>query len=175
MTSRKQRKALAQWEGNARQWAYETARDLVMAMVTGSPIPVTPYRVGLVLHPGEQVWAESPVRFLQEQVLAVEPGMCPPVRPWLVTSERVVGRLGDDRLYAWRWDQAVGCRMDLTPGAEFLTLDLPDGSSLSWTGPGVAPMAVAAIGRLLGLTALVDHPALEMLRTPRAPSRCGLP
>lgn len=163
MTSRKERKALARWEGDTREWAHETARNLVLSMVSNKPTPTTPYGIGVVLDLGEQVWAECPIRFLQENLPAG--GLTDsPVRPWLVTSDRVVGRLGDDRLYGWRWEHIRGCRVDLSASAEIVTLDLDGGSRLDWTGPGVAPLAVAAVYRLHGRKALVDHPGLNAIR-----------
>lgn len=166
MKGRKQRKALAKWEDDTRLWAHETAKDLVMSMVTGQPTPATPYRIGVVLESGERVWAECPVRFLQEGPVGMRagPDWLPPIRPWLVTSERVVGRLGDDRLYSWRWDQVVGCRVELDPGIETVALDLRDGSRMAWIGPGAPPLAVAAVCRLYGPGALVLHDGLAPLR-----------
>lgn len=166
MTGRKQRKALARWEGDVRVWAHETAKDLVMAMVTGQPTPATPYGIGVVLEPGERVWAECPARFLQERPVRVPPGRgwLPPIRPWLVTSERIIGRLGDDRLYSWRWSQFVGCRVELGYPAETVALDLQDGPGVVWIGPGTAPLAVAAVCRLHGPEALVLHVGLAHLR-----------
>ena len=166
MTKRKERKALTKWEDDTRWWAHETARDLVMAMVKGEPMPATPYRVGVILEPGEQEWAECPVRFIQERSLApyFDPAWIPPIRPWLVTSHRIVGRLADDRLYGWRWTQIVGCRIELTPPVERIALDLSDGSRIGWSGPGIAPLSVAAVSRLHGPRALIDHPGLMVLR-----------
>jgi hypothetical protein len=166
VTGRKQRKTLARWEDDTRIWAHETAKDLVMAMVTGQPTAARPYSIGVVLEPGEQVWAECPVRFLQERPVLPPAGstLIPPIRPWLVTSERIVGRLGDDRLYGWRWSQIMGCRIELTSPAERVALDLSDGSCLSWSGPGIAPLSVAAVSRLHGPSALIDHPGLAVLR-----------
>jgi len=66
MTTRKQRKALARSENDTREWAHQAARNLALSMVAGQPTPGTPYGVGVVLDPGEQVWAECPIRFLQE-------------------------------------------------------------------------------------------------------------
>lgn len=172
MTNRKQRKALARWEYEAREWAHQTARDLVMSMINGQPSPATPYGIGVVLDPGEQVWAECPVRFIQENPSAAGPFL-PPIRPWLVTSNRIVGRLGDDRLYGWRWESARGCRVDLSAVPEFVTLDTHDGSRLDWIGPGVAPVAVAAIYRLHGRQALVDHPGLAAIRHADHPTPPG--
>ena len=180
MTNRKHHKTLARWEEQTRQWAYEIARNLVLSMVCGQTTPTTPYGIGVVLDPGERVWTECPVRFLQE---ALAPGMptLAPVRPWLVTSDRIVGRLGDDRLYGWRWEHIRGCRVDLSASAEFVTADLDDGSRLDWTGPGVAPLGVAAVYRLHGRQSLVDHPGLTAIRlsdrpTPRdQPAPAALP
>jgi hypothetical protein len=163
LTKRKQRKALAQWEDQARRWAHQTARDLALSIVTAKPTPASPYGIGVVLDPGEQVWAECPVRFLQEVPLVDGPAI-PPVRPWLITSERIVGRLGDDHLYGWRWEQMQGCRVDLSPSAEFVSLDGYERSRLDWIGPGVAPFAVAVVYRLHGRQALLQHPGLSTIR-----------
>ena len=163
MTKRAQRRALALWENDTRQWAHQTARELALSMVSGQPTPATPYAMGVVLDPGEQVWAECPIGFLQEN-LPVDGPDVPSVRPWLVTSDRIVGRLGDDRLYGWRWEHVRGCRVDLTISPEFLTLDLDHGFRLDWTGPGLAPLAVAAVYTLYGQAALLDHPGLAAIR-----------
>jgi len=165
VTKRKQRKALARQEAQVREWAMENGRRLVLAICGGEAVPATPYGVGVVLDPGEQVWVECPVRFLQERPpTPVYPPGCPPFRPWLVTSDRIVGRLGDGRLYGYRWDQMVGCRVDVSRGREHVSVDLSDGSPLAWMGPGVVPMAVAAVYRLHGRDALVNHPGLALLR-----------
>ncbi len=166
MINRKQHRAFVKWEDDTRHWAHETARDLVMAMVNGQPTRATPYGIGVVLEPGERVWAECPARFLQERpvVPTVAPLSIPPIRPWLVTSDRIVGRLGDGHLYGWRWVQIVGCRVKLTPSDEVVTLDLGDGNCLNWTGPGTAPLSVAAVFRLHGPSALINHPGLAELR-----------
>jgi hypothetical protein len=89
------------------------------------------------------------------------------IRPWLVTSERIVGRLWDDRLYGWRWKSITGFRATLEPGREIVALDHYDGSQLQWAGAGVAPIAIAATARLHGAQALVYHPALRSLRCER--------
>jgi hypothetical protein len=88
-----------------------------------------------------------------------------PYRPWLVTSERIVGRLGDDRLYGYRWDHVFGCRLDLTERADWLTLDVDGEPPLTWTGAAVALMAVPAIYRLHGPRGLLEHPGLIELRS----------
>lgn len=163
MTTRKQRRALALHEEETRQRAYQTARDLVLSIVGGQPVLAGPYGVGVVLDPDERVWAECSIRFLQE-MNRLEESTVPPVRPWLVTSDRIVGRLGDDHLYGWRWDHMRGCRVELSVPTERVALDLDNGSQLEWTGSGVAPLGVVAVASLYGQRALLDHPGLEALR-----------
>jgi hypothetical protein len=86
------------------------------------------------------------------------------VRPWLITSERVLGRLADGRLAEWRWKDVVGCQIDLIPGHEVVSLDTWNGALTQWKGPGVAPLAVTAVARLYGPSSLLDHPGLACLR-----------
>lgn len=174
MTRRKQRQAAVRWEAETRTWATDAGRALVLALSGGYMVPATPYRVGVVLRAGERPWAECPARFLPKSVRGPHAGndpSWPPVRPWLVTSARVVGRLGDDRLYGYRWDDMVGCRIDLSEGRERVCLDLDRQTPLTWAGPGVAPMAVVAVYHLHDATALLDHPSLSPLRSKGAASR----
>jgi hypothetical protein len=170
VTKRQQRRAMAEWESETRTWATGTARALALAMCGGEPIAVNPYRVGVVLDLDEHAWAECPLRFLQESSPAPARTFgagWPPFRPWLVTSRRIVARLGDGRLYGYRWEHALGCRVDLTPARETVALDLCNGTPLVWTGPGIAPLAVAAVHHLHGSEALLDHPGLAPLRVDR--------
>jgi hypothetical protein len=119
-----------------------------------------------VLDSDERPLIEIPARFVNEgPPLNGAPGTWhPPIRPWLITNHRIVGRLGDDRLYGWRWQQFTGCRVDLQPAREFVALDIGDSIPLAWVGPAVAPLAVAAIFRLYGPAALPDHSGLGPLR-----------
>jgi hypothetical protein len=120
-----------------------------------------------VVEPGEHPWIEIPARFLNEA--PTNPGRPangqPPIRPWLIISRRIVGRLGDDRLYGWRWQHLVGCRIGLEVGHEFVILDAADGTPLTWTGPAVPPLAVAGTYVWYGPAALLDHPGPVSLRT----------
>jgi hypothetical protein len=135
-------------------------------MYHNRPQPVTPYQVGVVRDSDERPLIEIPARFLNERPpVNGAPGPWRPlIRPWLITNHRIVGRLGDVRLYGWRWQQFTGCRVDLQPDREFVAIDAWDGIPLSWVGPAVAPLAVAAIFRLYGSTARLDHPRLARLR-----------
>jgi hypothetical protein len=168
MSRRKDAKALARWDDEARQWATATGRDLAIDLYYDRQTATRPYGVGVVLDAGEKVWAEVPVRFNLDRLPLVKPGehALPSFRPWLVTSGRVVGRLADDRLHGYRWEKAVGARVDLTRGHEVLSLDMDSEPTLIWTGPAVAPMAVAAVFHLYGPLAMIDHPGLAPLRVP---------
>ena len=77
-----------------------------------------PYGVGVVLDRDGTVWAEVLVRFNFDWAPPAEPGeqVHPAVRPWLVTSGRVVGRLANERLHGYRRENAVGVRVDLRTG-----------------------------------------------------------
>ncbi len=168
MSKRKDVKALARWEHDTRQWAIDTGRDLALDLYYDRDRVARPYGVGVVLDPGEKVWAEVPVRFNLDWSQPAKPGgqAVPVVRPWLVTSGRVVGRLADDRLHGYRWEHAVGVRVDLTAGREIVGLDIEGQPTLIWSGPGIAPMAVAAIFHLYGPAAMIEHPGLAALRVP---------
>ena len=187
MSKRKDAKALDRWDNEARRWATATGRDLALDLYCNRETAARPYGVGVVLDPSEKVWAEVPVRFNLESPPLIKPCELarPLVRPWLVTSARVVGRLADDRLHGYRWERAVGARVDLTPGREVVSLDIDSEPTLIWTGPAVAPLAVAAVFHLYGVLAMIDHPGLAPLRVlidtsedspepPAAPSGRGL-
>ncbi|MGD0044763.1 MAG: hypothetical protein ABSE84_30900, partial [Isosphaeraceae bacterium] len=62
-TKRRDTKALARWNDEARRWATAAGRDLALDLYYDRETAVPPYRVGVVLDPGEKVWAELPVRF----------------------------------------------------------------------------------------------------------------
>lgn len=166
MTARRTRRELARWDSQIRLWATDAARYLALAIYLDSPQVVTPYHVGVVLEPGERPWIEVPARLVNEVPAGIEPQATwePPIRPWLITGNRIVGRLADERPYGWRWQHLIGCRVDLRTGREIVSLDAADGTPLTWAGPGVAPLAVAAIYMLYGPAALLDHPAIAPLR-----------
>jgi hypothetical protein len=157
---------MARWEDEARQWATAKARELALDLYYDRQTAIQPYGVGVVLDAGEKVWAEVPVMFNLDLRPLVNPGQHaqPCTRPWLVTSSRIVGRLGDHRLQGYRWEKAVGARLDLNPGHEVLSIDIDGEPTLIWFGPAVAPMAVAAVFLLFGAAAMINHPDLAPLR-----------
>jgi hypothetical protein len=166
MSKRKDIKAVARWNDEARQWATVAGRQLALDLYYGRETACRPYGVGAVLDAGEKVWAEVPARFNCDWITLVKPceQFQPAVRSWLVTSDRVVGRLADERLHGYRWEKAAGVRVDLTAGREAVSLDIDCEPTLIWTGPAVAPMAVAAVFRLYGPLGLIQHPGLAPLR-----------
>jgi hypothetical protein len=166
MSRRKDARALARWEDETRRWATATGRNLALDLYYDRETATKPYEVGVVLDVGEKVWAEVSVRFNLDMAPDVTSGQPsePAIRSWLVTSGRVVGRLADGRLHGYRWENAVGARVNLTPGREAVSLDLEGQPTLVWSGPGTAPMAVAAVFHLYGHMAMIDHPGLAPLR-----------
>jgi hypothetical protein len=175
MSRRKDAKAFARWDNEARQWATATGRDLALDLYYNRETAARPYGVGVVLDSGEKVWAEVPVKFNLDWSPPIKPGELaqPSARRWLVTSSRIVGRLTDDRLHGYRWERAVGARVDLTPGREVVSLDIESEPALIWTGPAVAPLAVATVFHLYGAPAMIDHPGLAPLRVPIDASESG--
>jgi hypothetical protein len=169
MSKRKQTRALTRWSEEARQWATAAGRDLALDLYYNRESNLRPYDVGVVLGAGERVWAETPLHFnldwtcLRADSKTIEPAL----RPWLVTSDRVVGRLADDRLCGYRWEQAVGARVDLTHGREVVMLDIENEPTLVWSGPAAAPLAVAAVFRLYGPIGMIEHAGLAPLRDGR--------
>jgi hypothetical protein len=166
VSKRKQAKALTRWSHEARQWATATGRALALDLYFNRETQLRPYEIGVVLDPGEKVWAEVPVQFNLDWTLPGKVGLAvePAVRPWLVTSDRLVGRLADDQLYGYRWERAVGVRVDLTPSREVVRLDIEGEPTLVWSGPAVAPLAVAAVFHLYGPIGVLEHPGLVTLR-----------
>jgi hypothetical protein len=184
-TKRKAAKAMAQWQSNTRQWATSAGRALALDLYHHQPPAIRPYSIGVLLNGGETIWAEVPVAFNYDPN-PIPPGHHPPtpaIRPWLVTSHRLVSRLADDFLHDYTWQDTVGLRLQLEPGRETLALDIVGQPHLMWYGAGVAPMAVAAVFHLYGPAALLDHPGLGPLRhgqdwttppPPTAAQRCAL-
>jgi hypothetical protein len=177
---RRRHRELARWDAETRIWATEQGRRLALDLYHGHNVAVRPYSVGILLWDGETVWGLIPARCCADTPLAVRPGPArrgdpqrqPRMTDWLITSRRVAGRLYPDTLGWWQWTSVVGVTADLTPGKEFVQIDLPlPASPVRWWGPGVAPLAVAAIRHLHGPAALLDHPGLAQLRQSAKPVR----
>jgi hypothetical protein len=167
MTKRKDANAMVRWNQEARIWATDAGRRLALDLYYGRETGSRPYQVGVVLDAGEKIWAEVPVRFNLDlpTTATSHEALQPAIRSWLVTSGRVVGRLGDERLHGYRWEKSVGVRINLTPGSEDISVNIDGEPTLIWSGPGVTPLAVAAVYQLYGPVGLIEHPGLAILRT----------
>ena len=168
MTStRRQRKEMVKWERATRSWGTERARRLVLDLHQGQVPTPLPYTVGLVLWAGERPIVEVPARCsIDRPVPALDPHAPaqPPVSPWLVTDQRIAGRLGTGVIWGRPWSATVGFRADLTPSREWVQFDFDGAEPVVLRGPGVAPLAVVAVWVLHGPRALLDHPGLASLR-----------
>jgi hypothetical protein len=161
-------------EARIREQASAVARQLAVALSSGTAVGPTPYSVGLVLEPGEQVWAQVPARCSADA--PAKPGDEKGPRretDWLITNQRIAGRFYEETLRWYTWAGCVGCQVDLTPGREFVGLDFPGlPGPVQWRGPGVAPLAVAAV---VQLHAALEHPGLGVLRQGRTWTDLGAP
>jgi hypothetical protein len=174
------------WGWRQRPIAREDARNLALSIATNQPLPVAHYDIGVILQPGELPWQRAWARlavwttqscYVQHtrvgwwgysartsgrQVSTAgwqEVGII----DWLITSKRLVGRRpGDGRLESIWWAGLVGAQADLE--TEAVCLDSHNGWRGRLTGPGVAPIAVAAIAACHGPQAMLDHPGLGRLR-----------
>ena len=149
-------------DARIREQATAVARQLAVALSSGTAVGPTPYSVGLVLEPDEQVWAQVPARCSADA--PAKPGDEKGPRretDWLITNQRIAGRFYQETLRWYTWAGCVGCQVDLTPGREFVSLDFPGlPGPVHWRGPGVAPLAVAAVVQLHGAHAALEHPGL---------------
>lgn len=165
LSQRRARRRQAEWEARTRTWAVATGRSLALDLHHDRQVAVRPYTVGLVLHDGEQPWVEVPVTCSADTPAPDGDGRSLlQTGPWLVTSLRVAGRLHPDILRWWTWEQVIGVQVDLTHGRERVCLDIDGAKPVSFAGPGVAPLAVAAVYRLHGPLAVIEHPGLAPLR-----------
>lgn len=174
LSERRARRRQAAWEARTRTWALATGRSLALELHHDHPLPVRPYTVGLVLWDDEQPWVEVPVTCSADTPIQIRDSrtLLQPT-PWLITSQRLAGRLHPDILRWWTWEQMIGVQIDLRPGQERVCLDIDGSKPVYFCGPAVAPLAVAAVYRLHGPMALVEHPGLAPLRAvvPSEPKR----
>jgi len=169
MSERKARKAMARWEADTRTWSVDAGRRLVLDLYHQRTVPPAPYTVGVVLWKGEHTLVECPARCSADQppIYRLDkhnPFPEPPITRWLATDQRIVGRLSTGVIHGHAWGNVVGCRVDLTPGREWLQLDIHGIEPVVWKGPGIAPLAVVAVWHLHGPQAMIEHPGLAVLR-----------
>ena len=83
---------------------------------------------------------------------------------WLVTSARLYGRTKDGEIFSIWWARLSNLEVDLDTDRLLLGTD---GWRANLMGPGVAPIAVAAVAACHGRATLPAHPGLTRLRVPR--------
>lgn len=179
-----------------RQIATVRARELARAIIEGLPDPTAHLAAGVILQPGEDAWLRVQARLA---VRTTQPALTASTQvswlgrraknvtrettteqwrdygevEWLITSQRVVGRLpaGSDLISVW-WSGLVGVDIDLE--SDRIVFNGVNGWTGVLTGPAVAPIAVTAVAMCHGLEALLLHPALQALGH-RAPAPSSLP
>lgn len=187
MSSRKQKRAIAAWTKHARATSLQAARDLALVIVYGQSPGVQAYDLGIVLNQGETAWQRAPAYYTYraDQHWTVlhqgRRGRCSTVNEvheacmlgaglldWLITNQRLAARQPDGTVLSIYWSAIEALTVDLT--REIVILDAAGGFHGELAGPAIAPIAVAAIAACHGPCALLDHPALELLRAQqRAP------
>jgi hypothetical protein len=176
-------------DGKRRRLAREQARDLVGTLLAGGHDPVVHLAAGVVLEAGEVAWQRSMACL---SVWSTESSWITRSRiswlgrrahsassevvvsgwrdyggiDWLITSARLVGRAptSGELISIW-WAGLSGVQVNLDAGV--VSLDAANGWRAEITGPGVAPIAVAAVAAVAachGPASLVGHPGLACLR-----------
>jgi hypothetical protein len=164
VSARKQRRELAAWSNSTRAAAHEHARGLALQIATGAHHGTAAYDVGVVLNEGERVLGRAPARFQTfDGASWIERGTA----EWVITSDRLVGRLPTGELESIAWSAIAGLRVDLAQ--EWVALDSYNGWRAVVSGPAIAPIAIGAVASCHGPQAMIEHPALAPLRAARPP------
>ena len=156
---------VAQRAAADRRAALADARNLALELAgMNAPFAIDAMAAGLVLERGEFG------RRMAGLWLRVRLGGMWSLPSWsqvLITDRRLLVRLGTGELVSLWWGSLVGFEADLQQG--HVVLDFGDGHPRSLSGPAVALVAVAGVGRLYGPEALLVHPALALLRNLQDP------
>ena len=141
--------------------AYHDARALAIELARGVPSTrFNPMTAGVVLQPGETVYRQLRIWIrVQQDGYWAEASYTDVI----VTDQRLLCRFATGHLASLWWTGVVGLNVDLA--AEHIVLDFGDGQPVGLSGAQVAVVAVSAIASMYGTQALVDHPALALLRT----------
>jgi hypothetical protein len=182
VSRRKQKKAMAAWTQQARETSPDAARALVLSIVRGESPGFQAYDLGIVLNDGETVWQRAPAHYQYRgerswveqhnsrrgyrstinevhQPCMFSAGFL----DWLITDQRLGARQPDGTVLSIYWSAIEAITVDLA--RECVVFDAADGYHGVLSGAAIAPIAVAAIASCHGAHALLDHPALEPLRT----------
>jgi hypothetical protein len=82
---------------------------------------------------------------------------------WLITSQRIVGRLpaSSEMISVW-WSGLAGVKLDLDQ--DRIILNGVNGWTGMLVGPAIAPIGVAAVAMCHGCEAVFTHPSLVAVR-----------
>lgn len=140
--------------------AYHDARALAIELARGEPATrFDPMAAGVVLQSGEIVYRQVPLWIRAQQSGCWAEASYADV---LVTDMRLFCRFANGSLSSLWWSGVIGLHIDLA--TEHVVLDYGDGQPVSLTGRWVGSAAVAGVAAIYGAHALVDHPALTLLR-----------
>ena len=170
-TKRKAAMLVEQRLARDRTEAHHDARALAIELARGVPVTrFDPMTAGVVLQPGETVFRQLPlwIRVLDDGRWAEASHA-----DVIVTDMRLFCRFATGRISLLWWNGVVAMDVDLT--MEHFVIDYGDGQPVSLSGPWVAPVAVAGVAAVYGAQALVDHPALTLLRRTGSVERPGPP
>jgi hypothetical protein len=151
--------------------AFHDARALAIELARGkASARFDPMTAGVVLQPGETVFRQLPlwIRVQQDGYWAEAS-----YADVLVSDMRLLCRFATGGISLLWWNGVVAMDVDLT--MEHFVIDYGDGAPVSLSGPWVAPAAVAGVAAVYGAQALVDHPALTLLRRTGSVERPGPP
>ena len=162
MTSKRRAERLAEQQlARQRAAAREHARALAIELGRGQPrAPFDPMNAGVVLWPNETAYRQVPL-----WLTAFDHGhwAAPSWTTVLVTDQRLLCRFASGSLASLPWNGLVGLNIDL--GSDRVTLDHGDGQPVALSGPDTPTIAVASVAFLYGIDALLQHPALDGLRS----------
>ena len=175
-------------DATRRRVAVKRARELVAALAQGWPQdPAAHLSDGVVLGAGEvalqrskthfSVWATRSTWLSHTRVrgwgrraesstgeVSVSGWQEHGEVTWLVTSARLYGRAKDGEIFSIWWARLDNLEVDLDTDRMLLGTDAWRAQLI---GPGVAPIAVAAVAACHGTAALPAHPGLSCLLTPQ--------
>lgn len=149
--------------------AYQDARALALELARGVPFArFDPMNAGVVLKPGETVFRQVPLWIRVQQGGRWAEASYADV---LVSDMRLLCRFATGGISLLWWNGVVAIDVDLT--MEQVVIDYGDGQPVSLSGPWVVLAAVAGVAAIYGIQALVDHPALTLLRRTYGPPGTG--
>jgi len=164
---------------------------LAVAIAGASSLPTTlTYDLGIVLLPSEVIWQRTTAaywwrgeqRWTEQRIshagyrstvteVQRESMNCSGTFAWLITNQRLAAREASGEVISIPWSAIQGVSVDLA--ADVVALDGADSYHGELRGPAIAPIAVAAIASCYGPHALLDHPALCVLRTSSEAAHSG--